>query len=138
SAACGGIKYTGTASNAEMGDQGLSHVQLTVHNLSKPDADAFIEQLSNLGRIQNGKLTKWEANTAVFDLDVKGCECELPQLVANVPMMGFKYEGRLTSVRFSAFDNKPPTITFVSPDEGKVITEQSMFVSVEIPQQHVA
>jgi hypothetical protein len=137
-AGCGGIKRTGTASTAEVGDDGASHVQLTVHNLTKGDADTFRQQLEDQGHVENVKLTKWDQNTAVYDLDIEGCECELPFLVSQVPMMGFKYEGRVTQVRFSAFDNKAPTITFVHPEEGKVMTEPDQYVAVEVPDPDVA
>jgi hypothetical protein len=136
--ACGSIKRTGTAPTSVIGEGELSHVTLTVANLTKDDAQKFLEQLEDQGNIENIKLTKWEGNTAVYDLDVDGCECELPQLVSQVPLMGFKYEGRTTSVKFSGFDNKPPSISFVHPEEGRVLTERDQYIAVEIPDSDVA
>src|SRR5437660_10076051 len=77
-AACGSVRRTGTAATAEIGDNGASHVQLTVHNLSKPEADLFLQQVSDQGRVETAKLLTWDQNTAVYELDLKGCECELP------------------------------------------------------------
>lgn len=136
-AACAGAPRTGTAATSVIGEDPVSHVELSVHNLTKPEADTFKDQLGRQPKIENVTLKSWTANSAVYELDVAGCECDLPSKVAAVAMLGFKYEGRVTKIAFTAFDNKPPTITFVHPEEGKVMNDPEQFITVEIPDQDV-
>ncbi|MHB8875397.1 MAG: hypothetical protein ACYC8T_17065 [Myxococcaceae bacterium] len=137
-AGCAVVPRTGTAATSLLGQDPVSHVELTVRNLSRAEADTFRDQLGRQGGLKNVSLRSWASNSAVFELDVEGCECDLPSKVAAVAIAGFKYEGRTTKVAFTAFDNKPPTVTFVHPDEGRVMTEAEQFVTVEIPDQDLA
>jgi hypothetical protein len=137
-AACSGPARTGTAAESKIGSDPVSHVVLTISGITKPDLDAFKALLEDQGHVENVLVKSYLNGTAVFELDVNGCECDLPAKMAAIAHPGFKYEGRSTQLRYSAFDNQPPTVKFVFPAEGKVSTTTDLWATVEIPDQDVA
>lgn len=136
--ACSGPARTGTAVTSKVGEDPISHVQLTISGISKEDADRFKAQLEDQGHVENVMLRGFQQGVANYELDVKGCECDLPAKMAAIQHPGFKYEGRTTQVRYSAFDNQPPTVAFVFPQEGKVSNTSEIWATVEIPDQDLA
>jgi hypothetical protein len=137
-AACSGPIRTGTAPDSKVGSDPVSHVVLTINAITKPDLDTFKELLEDQGKVENVALKSYQMGVAVFELDVKGCECDLPAKMAAIQHPGFKYEGRTTQLRYSVFDNIPPTVKFVYPLDGKVSNQAEMWVTVEIPDQDLA
>jgi hypothetical protein len=137
-AACSGPARTGTAPTSKIGDDAVSHVQLTITGIAKEDADHFKVQLEDQGHVENVMLRSFQQGTATYELDIKGCECDLPSKVAAIQHPGFKYEGRTTQIHYSAFDNQPPTVTFVFPQEGKVSNTAEVWATVEVPDQDLS
>jgi hypothetical protein len=137
-AACSSPIRTGTAPDSKIGSDPVSHVVLTINSITKPDLDAFKSLLEDQGHVENVMLKSYLNGTAVFELDVGGCECDLPAKMAAIVHPGFKYEGRSTQLRYSAFDNQPPTVKFIFPVEGKVSNTAELWATVEIPDQDVA
>ncbi|MBI3184483.1 MAG: hypothetical protein HYZ28_20295 [Myxococcales bacterium] len=135
---CGGPRRTGTAPTSPIGEDPVSHVELTISNLTQAEAEAFKEQVRDQGGVENVALKSFQQGTAVYELDVKGCECELPSKVVAIQALGFKYQGRVSRLSFSAFDNQPPKVAFVHPEEGKVVTDPEQHIAVEVPDQDVA
>lgn len=115
----------------------MSHLELVIQAMSVQEADAFKQQLSAQGDVQNVVLKSYEKGTATFELDVKGCECDLPAKIARIPNPGFRYEGRATRIRYTAFDNQPPQVAFVFPENGRVFTDPEQMVSIEVPDADV-
>ncbi len=137
-AACGGRRATGTAREAMIGSPNpISHVELTISGITEEDANRLLRQFGNEGYLKSAIL-KYQSGKAVFELDVKGCECDLPERLAQIPHPGLRYEGRTTRVAYTAFDNEPPTINLVHPPVWKVITEPEPYVLVEVPADDVA
>ena len=133
---CGGVRRTGTAPGAVIGEKPVSHVELTIHNLTQDQAEKVKEQLGRQD-LDHVVLKQFAGGNAVYELDVEGCECDVPAKVAQLSQLGFKYEGRVTKMAFSAFDNTPPTVTFVTPGAGKVLTESAQGITVEVPDADV-
>ena len=137
-AGCGARRGTGTAREALIGSPNpISHVELTVSGISEEDAHRLQRQFENEGYLKSAIL-KYQAGKAVFELDVKGCECDLPERLAQIPHPGLRYEGRTTRVAYTAFDNEPPHINLVHPHSWKVVTEPDTYVLVEVPADDVA
>src|SRR5688500_4098762 len=97
-AACSGPQRTGTAATSAIGEDPVSHAELTVTGLSKEESEAFMTKLSSQGDVENIILKSYQGGTAVYEMDVEGCECDLPSKVHSIPTPGFKYEGRVTKV----------------------------------------
>lgn len=132
-AGCGGWRRTGSASKAEIGASPVSSVELTIGQITQAQAQEFVEQLEDYGDVNKVELKSWTNNTAVYAVEVDGCECDLPAMLAEIPTPGFRYLGRTTRVQYEAYDNVSPTLEFVSPDEGTVTKERKVTVEVEIP-----
>src|SRR5215211_7506866 len=120
--ACGGWKRTGTSPGAEIGGaKNIATVEITLANVTREQGVAFIKQLDDHGDIKTVVMKSYQEGVAVYDVEVEGCECEVPAMVARIPSPGFKYQGRLAKFRYSAFDNIPPKLTFVKPASGAVL-----------------
>jgi hypothetical protein len=136
--ACGGRRGTGTAREAMIGSPNpVSHVELTISGITEDDANRLLRQFGNEGYLK-GAILRYQAGKAVFELDVKGCECDLPEKLAQIPHPGLRYEGRTTRVAYTAYDNEPPAINLVHPPVWKVVTEPEPYVLVEVPAEDVA
>lgn len=132
-----GWKRTGTSPKDELGD-GTSVVELTLANVTREQAQQFIEDLDDYGDVEKVTLKSFNQGTAVYTVEIDGCECDLPAMMAEIPEPGFKYMGRTSQVRYAAFDNQPPRPTFVKPQSGAVVKEKTIEVVVDVPDQDVA
>jgi Glucodextranase, domain B len=136
--ACGGWKRTGSSSKAEIGGENIATVELTLANVTREQAQAFSRQLDDYGDVKKVELKSYTEGVAIYDVDVQGCECEVPAMVARIPSPGFKYQGRQAKFRYAAFDNIPPKLVFVKPAPGAVFKERQVEVQVDVPDADVA
>jgi len=137
--ACGGRRATGTAREAMIGTSDpISHVEVTISGLSQADAQKLERQFKNEGYLRNALLKSYLAGKAVYEMDVRGCECDLPARFAQIVHPGLRYEGRTTRIAYTAFDNEPPTVNLVHPPLWKVVSEPDSYVLLEVPDPDVA
>jgi hypothetical protein len=136
-AACGGWKRTGTSTNAVIGGENVANVEISLANVTREQAQKFGEHLKDYGEVKGVQLKSYEQGLAVYDVEVRGCECELPDMVARIPSPGFKYQGRQAKFRYAAFDNIAPKLAFVKPAAGAVLREKQVDVIVEVLDQDV-
>jgi len=137
--ACGARRATGTAREAMIGaPEPLSHVEVVISGISQTDAQRLERQFKNEGSLRNALLKNYLSGKAVYEMDVRGCECDLPARFARIPHPGLRYEGRTTRVDYTAFDNEPPQINLVHPPLWKVVSEKDAYVLVEVPDPDVA
>jgi hypothetical protein len=137
-AGCGGWRRTGSAPTSRIGASPVSSVELTITQISRAQAKEFVENLRDYGDLKKIELLSWENGTALYSVQVDGCECDLPAMLAEIPTPGFRYQGRITQIRYEAYDNVAPTLRFVSPRQGSVTRDQRVMVEVEIPDDDVA
>lgn len=135
---CGGPKRTGTRPESKIGEDPVSHVELVIAALSRTEAEQFKRDLEAQGDISNLVLKSHANLTATFELDLRGCECDLPAKIAKLRAPGFRYEGRTTRVRYTAYDNQAPSVSFVFPERDRVVTERELLVTIEVPESDVA
>ncbi|MBX5481403.1 MAG: hypothetical protein IRZ16_06090 [Myxococcaceae bacterium] len=133
-----GWKRTGTSPKEEIGGGGVSTVELTLHNVTQEQAKKFMEDLDDYGDIEKIELKTWANGTAVYVIDVDGCECDLPAMMGKIPEPGFTYQGRTTRISYTAFDNRPPSLTFVQPEDGFITKDKQIQVVVQVPDEDVA
>ena len=137
--ACGGWKRTGSSAKAEIGGgENVATVEITLANVTREQAQAFTRQLHDYGDIKKAELKSYQEGVAVYDVDVQGCECEVPAMVARIPSPGFKYQGRQAKFRYAAFDNIAPKVAFLKPAAGTVFKDRQVEVQVEAPDPDVA
>jgi hypothetical protein len=134
---CGGWKRTGTSTSAVIGGENIAAVELTLANVNREDAQKFVQQLKDYGDVKGVQLKSYQDGVAVFDVEVRGCECEVPDMVSRIPSPAFKYQGRQAKFRYAAVDNIAPKLAFVKPAAGVVLREKQVDVVVEVPDQDV-
>lgn len=136
--ACGGWKRTGSSTNSTVGGENIATVEISLANVTREQAQKFVEQIEDYGDVKKVNLKSYQDGIAVYDVDVRGCECELPDMVARIPSPAFKYQGRQSKFRYAAFDNIAPKLAFVKPAAGAVLREKQVEVIVEVPDHDVA
>ncbi|MDQ3264850.1 MAG: hypothetical protein M3Y59_14475 [Myxococcota bacterium] len=134
---CNGPARTGTRPDSKIGSDPLSHVELVISGLSRSDAEAFRGQILAQGDLSEVVLKSYANNVATFELDVRGCECDLPAKIAQLRSHGFRYEGRTSRLKYTALDNQPPVISFVHPENERVLSEADQLVAVEVRDSDV-
>lgn len=134
---CTGPARTGTRPDSKIGSDPLSHVELVISGLSRSDAEAFRGQILAQGDISEVVLKSYANNVATFELDVRGCECDLPAKIAQLRSHDFIYEGRTSRLKYSARDNQPPVVSFVHPENERVLSEADQLVAVEVRDSDV-
>ena len=135
--ACGGWKRTGTSPKAEIGS-GNSVVELVISHISQDQAKQFMDEIKDRGDIENIELKNWSNGTAVYVVEIRGSEAEFPAMVARIPEPGFRYGGRTSRIVYEAYDNHPPSLSFVKPNDGLVTKDKQIEVVVEVPDEDVA
>ena len=135
--ACGGWKRTGTSTNAVVGGENIATIEISLANVNREQAQKFSQQLKDYGDVKAVQLKSYQDGVAVYDVEVRGCECEVPDMVARIPSPAFKYQGRQAKFRYAAFDNIAPKLAFVKPAAGVVLREKQVDVVVEVPDQDV-
>lgn len=131
-----GWKRTGTNPKDELGD-GNSIVELTLTSVTREQAQQFIEDLDDYGDVDRVELKSFNNGTAVYEVEIDGCECDFPAMMAEIPEPGFRYMGRTSKIRYAAFDNQPPKVKFLRPENGAVVREKEIEVAVEVPDEDV-
>lgn len=132
-AGCAGPARTGTRADSPIGVDPVSRVELVISGLSRSDAEAFRGQILAQGDISEVTLKSYANDVATYELDVRGCECDLPAKIAKIRSPGFKYEGRTTQLKYTAFDNLPPVLVFIHPEtEDRELQDADQLVAVEV------
>lgn len=134
-AACASLPTFGGASTGESTDPPLA-VDVRVAGLRNDEQDALKESLCKIGGV-SGCEVKRESREAVYTLQYKGSLHALQDEIARIPHPGLRAEEVKATLRFSGFDNKPPTLTVLSPKDGTV-SSPDIEVVVEAPDKDVA
>jgi hypothetical protein len=144
--ACIDVPKVGTQSNPrnrkglpDFGDPLVSNVEITISNLTKSDAELFRGHIYQ-GDVRNVVLKSFDGGTAVYDIEYHGCECDLAGVISQIPSPGLKYQGRVTKLKYSAFDNRPPEILFVHPEreEARLISDAEQLVILQVTDTAVS
>lgn len=137
-AGCAGPARTGTKADSKIGSEPVSSVELVISGLSRSDAEAFRGQILSQGDVSNVVLKSYVDDVATYELDVHGCECDLPAKMARIQSPGFRYEGRKTRIEYTAFDNKPPVVVFVHPEtDDRELSEPDQRVLVNVKDSDI-
>ena len=118
-------------------ERSVTQVSLAVEGL---DADLLEQMRAELARIPELKTAQLESNSggkAVFALRFEGNPADLPKLLARLPHPGLRFGAATHELRYTAFDNKPPTLAFLHPSDQEVVNAKQQFVTVEVPDADV-
>lgn len=142
--ACGAMAILFTAACASMpsfssaaaSNEPPLEVEVRVGGLRADEQATLKESLCTIGGVLGCEMKK-ESREVVYALQYRGSLHALQTEIARIPHPGLKTDEVKATLRFSGFDNQPPTLTVLSPKEGTVL-EPTVEVVVECPDQDVA
>lgn len=123
-----GLPKTGSFPDSVTGQETYSRVELVVSGLKKEEADALYRLLFDRKVVRSITFKGYDNGVATYELDMAGCECELPAFIATIPSPGLRYGGRSTQMRYTAFDNRPPELAIVYPEADTTLVEPEVSV----------
>ncbi len=112
-----------------------TEVELTVRDADADSVALLQQEFSKRNEFKTAQLKSHSGKTAVFTVSYPGDVGDLPKALANIPHPGLKFVGALHRVEYSAFDNQPPTLSFLHPQSEQVLTTKEQFVTIEVPDK---
>jgi hypothetical protein len=137
-ACASGPPPTGSFPDSVTGKDVYSRVELVVGGIKKEEADALYRMLFDRKVVRSITFEGYQNGVATYELDMAGCECELPAFISTIHSPGLRYGGRTTQMRYTAYDNQPPDVAVVYPDEGATVLVPEVGVTLAIEAQDVA
>lgn len=113
-------------------------VELTINDV---DADLLKEvqgALAGVTEFRSAQLKSHVGRTAIFTVMYPGDLNDLPKRLSAIPNPGLKFVSSKHAFTYAAFDNQPPTIAFVFPQNEQVLNSKEQFITVEVPDKDVA
>lgn len=113
-------------------------IELTIKDI---DADLLAQLQKNMQQVpelKSAQLKSHSGKTAVISLQYPGDLEDLPDSLGKVPHPGLRFSSANYKVEFSAFDNEPPKVAFVFPDNEQIVTTREQFITVEVPDKDLA
>lgn len=132
-----GLPKTGSFPDSVTGQETYSRVELVVSGIKKEEADALYRLLFDRKVVRSITFKGYDNGVATYELDMAGCECELPAFIATIPSPGLRYGGRSTQMRYTAFDNRPPDLAIVYPEADTTLVEPEVSVLLASESQDV-
>lgn len=111
-------------------------VEVRVGGLRTDEQESLKASLCGIGGVVGCEMTK-ESREAVYSLQYQGSLHALRSEIGRIEHPGLKVEEVKATLRFSGFDNQPPTLTVLSPKAGTVLSPD-VEVVVEAPEKDVA
>lgn len=111
-------------------------VEVRVAGLRNDERDGLKESLCKIGGVVGCEM-KQAQGEAVYTLQYRGSLHGLQNEIARIPHPGLRAEEVKATLRFSGFDNKPPTLAVLSPKDGTV-SSPDVEVIVEAPDKDTA
>ncbi len=113
-------------------------VEVTIKDL---DADLLRELqdavAQNATLTSTAKIASSGPRTAVMTFSYQGEISNLPELLATLARPGLKFGSAKHLLEYSAFDNQPPTVTFIHPSNEQMLAAREQFVTVQVPDRDV-
>lgn len=132
---CANLPALPTFQSAVQASEPPLAVEVRVGGLRADEQEALKTALCGIGDIVSCEMKK-EVREAVYSLQYRGSLHSLRAEIARIQHPGLKVEEVKASLRFSGFDNQPPTLTVLSPKEGTA-SSPDVEVVVEAPDKDV-
>jgi len=115
-----------------------TEVEITVKDLDQDMAAQLQAEMQKVPELRTATLKSHGERTAVFAVHYPGDIGNVPQSLARIPHPGLKYASATHRYEYGAFDNEPPTISFVHPQDKQVLNTREQFITVEVPDKDIA
>lgn len=115
-----------------------TEVELTLKDV---DAELVAQAQQAFGKVADLRMAQLKSHvgrTAVFSIMYPRNVGDFPRSLASLPAPGLRFQSAKHQFEYAAYDNVPPTITFVHPDPDQLLNAKEQFVTVEVPDKDVA
>lgn len=115
-----------------------TEIELTVKDVDADMVQELQAAFAKTDDLRSAQLKSHAGKVAVFTVMYPGDVGDLPKTLATIPAPGLKFVSRKHQFEYAAFDNQPPTVTFLHPHMEQVLIAKAQFVTVEVPDKDVA
>lgn len=115
-----------------------TEIELTVKDVDAELLQSLQAQFAKTPELRSAQLKSNSGRVAVFTIQYPGNVSDLPKTLATLPHPGLKFGSSVHKFEYSAFDNQPPTITFLHPQPETTLNSKEQFITVEVPDKDIA
>jgi hypothetical protein len=115
-----------------------TEIELTITNLDADQLNELQASFAKVADLRGAQLKSHNGKTAVFTVMYTGDVGDFPKTVASIPRPGLKFASSKHQFEYGAFDNQPPTVTFVHPQNEQLLNAKEQFVTVDVPDKDLA
>ena len=115
-----------------------TELELTVKDVDADMVQQIQAQFAKTNELRSAQLKSHTGKTAVFTVMYPGDVGDLPKTIATIPAPGLKFVSAKHQYEYGAFDNVPPTITFLHPQPEQILNTKDQFITVEVPDKDLA
>lgn len=115
-----------------------TELELTIKDVDADMVQQLQAQFAKTNDLRSAQLKSHAGKVAVFSVMYPGDVGDLPKTLATIPAPGLKFVSAKHQYEYAAFDNLPPTVTFIHPQPEQVLNTKDQFVLVEVPDKDVA
>jgi len=115
-----------------------TEIELTVRDLDQDMVAQLQAEMQKVPELRSATLKSHGERTAVFTVHYPGDIGSVPKTLARIPRPGLKYASAVHRYEYGAFDNEPPTIAFLHPQDKQVLNAREQHVTVEAPDKDIA
>ncbi len=115
-----------------------TEIELTVKEVDAEMVQALLAQFAKNNDLRTTQLKSHTGKVAVFTVMYPGDVGDLPKTLATIPAPGLKFVSARHQFEYGAFDNVPPTVTFLHPQPEQVLNTKDQFITVEVPDKDLA
>lgn len=116
----------------------MVEVELTVTDVDAEMIKELQGALAGVAEFRSAQLKSHVGRSAVFSVMYPGDLNDLPKRLSAIPNPGLKFVSSKHAFTYAAFDNQPPTIGFVFPQNEQVLNAKEQFITVEVPDKDLA
>src|SRR4051812_3689601 len=115
-----------------------TELELTVKDVDAEMVQQIQAEFAKTNELRSAQLKSHTGRVAIFTVMYPGDVGDLPKTLATIPAPGLKFVSAKHQYEYGAFDNVPPTVTFLHPQPEQVLNTKDQFITVEIPDKDVA
>jgi hypothetical protein len=115
-----------------------TEVEVTIKDVDADMVQQVQAQFAKTTELRSAQLKSHTGRTAIFTVMYPGDVGDLPKTLATIPAPGLKFVSARHQYEYAAFDNLPPSISFLHPQPEQVLNTKDQFITVEVPDKDVA
>jgi hypothetical protein len=115
-----------------------TQVELTIKDMDPDLLDELQTAFAKTSEFKSAQLKSQNGRTAIFEIEFPGDPGDLPGAIARIPHPGLRFASAMYKAEYSIYDNTPPTVTIIYPQNEQLLNVKQLFVTVDVPDKDVA